>query len=66
MFEYDDKNQVIQRITVLATVRYDTKMPDYLIWRYGYDDKGLRTKEVLYGKEKELKGKIEYSYTFAQ
>jgi hypothetical protein len=66
MFEYDDKNQVIQRITVLSTVRYDTKMPDYLIWRYGFDDKGLRTKEVLYGKEKELKGKIEYSYTFGQ
>lgn len=66
MFEYDDKNQVIQRITVLSTVRYDTKAPDYLIWRYGYDDKGLRTKEVLYGKEKELKGKIEYTYTFAQ
>jgi hypothetical protein len=65
MFEYDDKNQVTQRITVLGTVRYDTKMPDYLIWRYGYDEKGLRTKEVLYGKEKELKGKIEYCYTFA-
>jgi hypothetical protein len=66
MFEYDDRNQVIQRITVLSTVRYDTKAPDYLIWRYGYDEKGLRTKEVLYNKQKDLKGKIEYSYSFAQ
>src|SRR5258706_4122666 len=66
MFEYDENNQVIQRITVLSTVSYDTKKPDYLIWRYGYNEKGLKTKEVLYGKEKELKGKIEYSYSFAQ
>jgi hypothetical protein len=66
MFEYDDSNRVIQRITVLSNVRYDTKRPDYLIWRYGFNEKGLKTKEVLYSKEKELKGKIEYSYTFAQ
>jgi YD repeat-containing protein len=68
MFTYDDKNQVIQKITVLSTVqmKYGLKKPDYFIWRYGFDEKGLKTKEVLYGKEKELKGKIEYSYTFGQ
>jgi YD repeat-containing protein len=66
MFDYDDKNQVIQKTTVLSAIRYDTKAPDYLIWRYGYNEKGLKTKEVLYSKEKELKGKIEYSYTFGQ
>ncbi len=66
MFEYDDNNRVIQKITVLSTVRFLTRVPDYLIWRYGYDDKGLKTKEVLYSKAKELKGKIEYSYTFVQ
>ena len=66
MFEYDDSNRVIQRITVLSSVKYDTKRPDYLIWRYGFNEKGLKTKEILYSKEKELKGKIEYSYTFAQ
>jgi hypothetical protein len=66
MFEYDEHNRVIQRITVLSVIRYDTKTPDYLIWRYGFNEKGLKTKEVLYGKEKELKGKIEYTYTFGQ
>lgn len=60
MFEYDENNHVIQRITALS----NTRIPDYLIWRYGYDEKGLKTKEVLYGKAKELKGKIEYSYIF--
>ena len=64
MFEYDDSDRVIQRITVLSTVAYDTKRPDYLIWRYGFNEKGLKTKEVLYGKDKELKGKIEYAYSF--
>ena len=66
MFTYDDKGQVIQRITVLSSAR----LPDYFTWRYAYNEKGLKTKEVLYGKKKEatddLKGKIEYSYTFAQ
>ena len=66
MFTYDDKNQVIQRITVLSSAR----IPDYFTWRYAYDEKGLKTKEVLYGKKKEstddLKGKIEYSYSFGQ
>jgi hypothetical protein len=64
MFEYDDSNRVIQKITVLSNIRYDTKAPDYLIWRYGFNEKGLKTKEVLYSKAKELKGKIEYGYTF--
>jgi hypothetical protein len=66
MFEYDDKGRVIQRITVLSTVQYDTKRPDYFIWRYAYNEQGLKTKEVLFGKEKDLKGKIEYTYTFNQ
>jgi len=38
--------------------------PDYLIWRYLYDAKGLKTKEALFNKQKELTGRIEYSYTF--
>ena len=66
MFEYDDNNRVIQRITVLSTVKYDTKRPDYFLWRYVYDEKGLRTREVLFSKLKEKKGEIKYAYTFAQ
>jgi YD repeat-containing protein len=66
MLSYDDSNRVIQRITVLSNVNYDTKRPDYLTWRYGFDEKGLKTAEVMYSKTKELKGRIKYSYTFAQ
>jgi YD repeat-containing protein len=62
MFEYDENNRVIQKIAVLSK----TKIPDYFTWRYGYDEKGLKTKDVLWGKNKDLKGRIEYTYTFVQ
>ncbi len=58
MFEYSPSNQVIQRITV------PQNSSDYLIWRYAYNDKGLRTKEVIFNKQKEQTGKVEYLYTF--
>lgn len=61
MFEYDEKNRLVQKITVLSTTH-----PDYLIWRYLYNEKGLKTKEALFNKDKELRGRIEYTYTFAQ
>jgi hypothetical protein len=60
MFEYDERNRVIQRITTLSTIN-----PDYLIWRYLFDDKGLKTKEALFDKQKELTGRIEYQYTYS-
>ncbi len=62
MFEYDDNNRVSQKITTLST----SSVPNYLIWRYAYNDKGLKTKEALFNKEKELTGRMEYVYTFAQ
>lgn len=58
MFEYSDKGQVSQRITV------PQGSDDYLIWRYAYDAKGLKTKEVIFNKQKEQTGKVEYNYTF--
>jgi YD repeat-containing protein len=61
MFEYDDKDHVLQRITTTSAQHLG-----YLIWRYIYDDKGLKTKEALFNKDKELTGKIEYTYTFGQ
>jgi hypothetical protein len=66
MFEYDDSDRVIQRITIISTVRHDTKMPDYFYWRYGYNDKGLKTRELMYSKGKELKGEIKYSYSLKE
>lgn len=59
MFEYSSANQVIQKITVPANGS------DYLIWRYQYNNNGLKTKEVIYNKQKQLTGKIEYEYVFA-
>jgi len=56
MFEYSPQNQVIQRITVPAN------SDDYLIWRYQYDAGGLKIREAVYNKAKELNGKIEYQY----
>ena len=59
LFEYDENNRVIQKMNVISSNR-----PDYLIWRYIFNEKGLKTKEALFNKQKELTGKIEYTYTF--
>lgn len=56
MFEYAPSNQVIQKITVPAN------NSEYLIWRYQYDANGLKIKEAIYTKQKQLTGKIEYVY----
>lgn len=58
MFEYSAANQIIQRVTI------SQNSPQYFIWRYAYNDKGLKTKEVIFNKDKEQTGKIEYQYTF--
>jgi hypothetical protein len=61
MFEYDDNDRVIQKITPTSN-----RIMGYLIWRYIFDDKGLKTKEVLFNDDKQLTGRIEYSYLFGQ
>ena len=61
MFEYDDNDRVIQKITTTSSLKLG-----YLIWRYIFDEKGLKTKEALFNNEKQLTGKIEYNYTFGQ
>lgn len=58
MFEYSDKAQVIQRYTI------PQNSDDYLIWRYAFNDKGLKTKEVVFNKQKEQTGKVEYVYSY--
>jgi hypothetical protein len=59
MFEYDEDNRVIQKITTTSS-----QSLGYLIWRYIFNEKGLKTKEALFNNDKELTGKIEYSYTY--
>jgi YD repeat-containing protein len=61
LFEYDDNDRVIQKITTTSSISLS-----YLIWRYIFDEKGLKSKEALFNNDKELTGKIEYSYTFGQ
>lgn len=61
MFEYSDAGQVIQKITVPAN-----RTSDYLIWRYQYDNKGLKTKEACFTNDKQLAGKVEYRYQFGK
>lgn len=61
MFEYTDNNQVAQKITTLSMMDLS-----YLIWRYVYNDKGLKTKEASFNKDKVMTGKIEYSYRLGQ
>lgn len=58
MFEYTTSNQLVQRTTV------PQNKSDYLIWRYSFDEKGLRTKEEIFDKQKALTGKVLYRYTF--
>lgn len=61
LFEYDDNDRVIQKITTTSSVNLG-----YLIWRYIFDEKGLKTKEAMFNNNKQLTGKIEYNYTFGQ
>lgn len=63
MFEYDESNRVIQKITVLSAT---LTLRDYLIWRYLFNEQGLKTKEAMFGKMKQLKGRIDYTYTFSE
>jgi hypothetical protein len=57
LFEYDDNDRVIQKITTTSG-----KNLGYLTWRYLFNEKGLKTKEALFNKEKQLQGRIDYSY----
>jgi YD repeat-containing protein len=61
MFEYDDTGNIIQKITTTSSQHLG-----YFIWRYIFNDKGLKTKEALFNSQKELTGKIEYGYTFTR
>lgn len=59
MFEYDENGRIAQKTTTTSSLHLG-----YLIWRYIYNEKGLKTKEVLFNSDKQITWKIEYSYTF--
>jgi hypothetical protein len=60
MFEYDEADRVVQKITAVSSLN----MGGYLIWRYIYNEQGLKTKEALFNNEKVLTGRIDYTYNF--
>jgi hypothetical protein len=56
IFEYTN-GKVSQMIQTIAG------STNYLIWKYTYDEKGLKLKDVLYDKNKQLVGRVEYIYS---
>lgn len=57
IFEYDANGRVSQMMQTLQG------SPNYLLWQYVYNDKGLKQKEICYDKKKRLVGRVEYSYS---
>lgn len=55
-YEYDANGRVSQVIQV------SMGSSSYFTWRYTYNEKGLKQKEVGYDKEKKMIGRIEYTY----
>ncbi len=56
MFEYDNGNLLVQKISVDETGR------SYFIWRYAYNDKQLPEIQKCYSKAKDLLGTIQFDY----
>ncbi|TKK68286.1 hypothetical protein FC093_11670 [Ilyomonas limi] len=56
LYDYDANGRVIKMMQVPAG------RSDYMIWQYIYNDNGLKEKELLYNKQQQLVGKIEYQY----
>lgn len=56
ILDYDNSGRISEmRQTQAASA-------NYLIWRYTYNDNGMKQRELVYNKQKELLGKIEYKY----
>ena len=56
VFDYNDNG-------ILASL---TQVPqgssDYVVWQYIYDERGLKTKDVLFDKHQQLLGTVTYTY----
>lgn len=58
IFEYDTSGKLNRMITIQPGNN------DYLTWQYLYNEKGLKTEERCYNKQKKLLGRITYEYKF--
>ncbi|MCW3109405.1 MAG: hypothetical protein JWQ09_3911 [Segetibacter sp.] len=56
MFEYDTKGHIVQM------TQTQKGSANYLVWKYLYNEDGMKQKEVVFNKQKEMLGRIEYSY----
>jgi hypothetical protein len=56
-YEYDDKGRPTQMIQRSANGKY-------FVWKYGYNEKGLKVTETCSDQKKQLVGNIEYKYEF--
>jgi YD repeat-containing protein len=55
-FEYDSNGRVSQMMQTQSA------SANYLIYKYTYNDRGLKDKEIVFNKQKELLGRVEYAY----
>ncbi len=55
-FEYDSNGRLAQMTSFVNGTN------QYRIWRYTYDGRGLKTKEVVFNKDKQAEGKVLYNY----
>ncbi len=57
LFEYDDTNNRVKQM-----VQVPTGTSNYLVWNYSYNEKGLRIQEICLNKQKQVVGKVVYTY----
>jgi hypothetical protein len=60
MFEYGEAAQLSQMIVV------PEGSADYQTWKYVYNEKGLKEKDLCYNKQKQLVASIDYNYAFGK
>lgn len=56
LFEYDDQGKL------KSLTQVPVGNSNYLVWKYHYNEKGLKTEEECENKQKQLIGKVVYSY----
>jgi YD repeat-containing protein len=57
LYEYDGLNRIVG-MTIVPTGHRN-----YTVWKYTYNDKGLKQTEEAYDRKKQLIGTIEYAYS---
>lgn len=60
IYEYNSANQPTQM------TQFSLGSSNYFVWKYKYNDKGLKTEEICSDKTKLQIGRIEYQYTSLQ